>query len=139
MSLLHRPQVSSWLRGHLLCRIDGIEDRFAVTFDDGPDPRSTARVRDVLARHGAHATFFMLEGAIRREASLVRELHQQGHELGAHGEHHLPLPFLPPAALTREIRGAADAIESVTGTRPRHYRPPFGLDRYDERFRGGAD
>ena len=127
MSLLHRPRVSGWLRGHLLCRIDGIEDRFAVTFDDGPDPRSTGRVRDVLARHGAHATFFMLRGAIGREGALVRELAGQGHELAAHGEHHLPLPFLPPPVLTREIRAAADAIEAITGIRPRHYRPPFGL------------
>ena len=127
MSLLHRSQVSSWLRGHLLCRIEGIEDRFAVTFDDGPDPRSTGAIRDVLARHGARATFFMLRDPIRRAPALVRELFDAGHELAAHGERHLPLPLLPPGVLRREIRAAADAIESVTGTRPRHYRPPFGL------------
>jgi peptidoglycan/xylan/chitin deacetylase (PgdA/CDA1 family) len=127
MSLLDQAQVSSWLRGHLLCRIDGIDDRFAVTFDDGPNPRATGRIRDVLARHGAHATFFMLAGPVRRERNLVRELHAQGHELGGHGEHHIPPLFLPPAFLAREIRAPADAIESVTGTRPRHYRPPFGL------------
>ena len=127
MSLLHQPQVSGWLRGHLLCRIDGITDRFAVTFDDGPDPQATGRIRDVLARYGARATFFMLRGPIRREPALVRELHAAGHELAAHGDWHLPPLLLPPLLLGWEIRAAADAIESVTGTRPRHYRPPFGL------------
>lgn len=127
MSLLHRAQVSSWLRGHLLCRIEGIADQFALTFDDGPSPHSTGRIRDVLTRHGARATFFMLEGPVRREGTLVRELHAGGHELAAHGAWHVPLLFLPPLLLAHEIRAAADAIESVTGTRPRHYRPSFGL------------
>jgi len=127
MSLLHRPQVSGWLRGHILCRLEERIDRFALTFDDGPDPHFTPQVRDVLARHGAHATFFMLKGPLLREAQLVRELHASGHELAAHGEWHAPLLALPPALLGREIRGAADAIASLTGVAPRHYRPPFGL------------
>ena len=127
MTLLHRAQVSSWLRGHLLCRIEGIEDQFALTFDDGPSPRSTGPIRDVLTRHGARATFFMLEGPVRREPALVRELQAGGHEMGAHGAWHVPPLFLPPFFLAHEIRAAADAIESATGTRPRHYRPPFGL------------
>ena len=32
----------------------------ALTFDDGPDPEWTPKILDVLARHGAHATFFVI-------------------------------------------------------------------------------
>ncbi len=127
MSLLHRPRVSGWLRGHILCRLEEPLDRFALTFDDGPDPRFTPQIRDVLARHGAHATFFMLAGPLLRQPTLVQELRSAGHELAAHGAWHAPLLVLPPAMLAHEIRAAADAIASVTGERPRHYRPPFGL------------
>jgi len=127
VSLLHDRTVSGWLRGHLLCRIEGIADRFALTFDDGPDPRWTPRVRDVLARHGARATFFMLKRPLARENGLARELAAAGHELAAHGDWHVPLPFLPPPQLAREIRAAADAIGELTGRAARHYRPPFGI------------
>lgn len=127
MSLLHEPRFSSWLRGHVLCRLEGVSDRFAVTFDDGPSPSETPRILEVLARHGAHATFFMLKQPLLRHPALVCEVRAAGHELAAHGDGHLPLPLLLPPHVEYEIRAAADAIESVTGERPRHYRPPFGL------------
>ena len=127
MSLLHHPEVSSWLREHLLCRVEGVAGLFAITFDDGPDPRFTPRILDVLARHGAHGTFFMLRGALRRQASLVRELRAAGHEPAAHGAWHLPPPLLPAGLLAYEMSAAADALEHVTGERPRHWRPPFGM------------
>jgi peptidoglycan/xylan/chitin deacetylase (PgdA/CDA1 family) len=127
MSLLHAPQVSSWLRGHLLCRLDGIHDRFALTFDDGPSLTDTPRVLDALESFGARATFFMLRRPVLRQAALVREIRAAGHETAAHGDLHLPLLALPPPLLAREIVAAADALEQVTGERPRHFRPPFGL------------
>jgi peptidoglycan-N-acetylglucosamine deacetylase len=127
VSLLHEPRVASWLRGHLVCRYEGIADRFAVTFDDGPHPLHTPRILDVLDRHLARATFFMLRRPVLRNTGLVRRIHASGHELAAHGDRHFPLFALPPRALAREIRAAADAIEPITGRRPRHFRPPFGL------------
>jgi len=66
MSILHTRRFSSWARGHLLCRTDDATDRFALTFDDGPNPRATGAILDVLARHGARGTFFMLGGNIGR-------------------------------------------------------------------------
>jgi len=127
VTLLHEPRFSGWVRGHLLCRLEGVSDRFALTFDDGPSARETPRVLEVLERHRAKATFFMLRQPVLRHPDLVREIRARGHELAAHGAWHLPLFLLPPPQLAREIRGAADAIESVTGERPRFYRPPFGM------------
>ena len=34
--------------------------RFALTYDDGPNPEQTPRLLDLLARHDAHATFFLI-------------------------------------------------------------------------------
>ena len=127
MSLLHTHTYASWARGHLLCRVEGVERRFALTFDDGPSRDATPRMLDVLARHGAHATFFLLAGNVARAPAVVRRMVAEGHEPALHGDAHWPLPLLPPALIRREIRRAAESLAAVTAERARHYRPPFGF------------
>jgi peptidoglycan/xylan/chitin deacetylase (PgdA/CDA1 family) len=127
MSILHQQHVSSWARGHLLCRVDSTPGRYALTFDDGPSPRWTPRVLDVLARHRARATFFLLAGRIRRHPDIVRRLLEEGHEPALHGSHHWPPLVLPRWELRAEIRRCAAALASVDSRRPRFYRPPFGF------------
>jgi len=127
MSLLHAPRVSSWARGHLLCRVDAAPGRYALTFDDGPSAQWTPRVLDVLARHRARATFFLLAGRIRRHPELVRRLLREGHEPALHGSHHWPPLLLPPWEVRAEITRCAMALASVDTRRPRFYRPAFGL------------
>ena len=127
MSLLHVPHVSSWIRGHLLCRVDEVTDRLALTFDDGPSERNTPRILEVLARHGARATFFTLAHNVRRLPRLVRRLVDEGHEVALHGAWHWPLPIMPPIHLHHEVRRSATAVARVVPQRPRCYRPPFGL------------
>lgn len=127
MTLLHTKRFSSWIRGHLVCRIEGVGDRFALTFDDGPNGRMTPRLLDLLEARGARATFFMLAGNVRRHPDIVRRVVDGGHEAAAHGEMHWPMPLLPPWLLAREVRRSAAAIARVTGVLPRHYRPAFGF------------
>jgi len=127
VTLLHQPDVSGWLRGHLLCRVEDTPGRFALTFDDGPDPVFTPRVLDVLARHGARATFFMLRPSVRRHATLARRVLEAGHEIGNHGDLHVPLLLAPPPLLAHEVDAGGRAIQQATGARARFYRPPFGL------------
>lgn len=127
MTLLHVPRVSSWIRGHLVCRVDGVANQIALTFDDGPSAADTPRVLDTLARHGARATFFTLAQNVRRHPQLIRRMAAEGHEVAIHGELHLPLLMLPPALIQREIRRSADAVMEAAGVTATHYRPPFGL------------
>jgi peptidoglycan/xylan/chitin deacetylase (PgdA/CDA1 family) len=56
----------------------------ALTIDDTPDPTTTPRILEVLARHGAHATFFVIGEQIPGNESIVRALVAGGHELGNH-------------------------------------------------------
>ena len=127
MSLLHTPQFSSWIRGHLLCRVEAVPDRLALTFDDGPSAIWTPRVLDMLARHGAHATFFTLAGNVARLPQLVRRMLAEGHEVALHGDIHWPLPLLTPGLLRREIRRSAEAVSTAASVTALHYRPPFGF------------
>ena len=127
MTLLHTPQFSSWARGHLVCSVQGVPDRFALTFDDGPNARATGALLDLLARFGARATFFVLGHNVRRLPDLVRRMAREGHELAVHGESHLPLAILPPWGIRADVRRCAGSIEALTGVRPRLFRPPFGF------------
>lgn len=126
MSLLHAPQFSSWARGHLLCRVDSVRDRVALTFDDGPSRNATPRVLDMLARHGAHATFFTLAGNVDRSPDLVRRMVAEGHEVALHGDLHWPLFVLTPGLIRREVVRSAASVSRATTAEVRHYRPPFG-------------
>lgn len=127
MSLLHTRRFSSWARGHLVCRVDGIHDRFALTFDDGPSADATPRILDLLAARGATATFFVLAGNVRRHPEVVRRAAAEGHEIALHGDRHWPLAFLPPQAIRGEVTRCAGAVAEVAGVSPIHYRPPFGF------------
>lgn len=127
MTLLHDRRFAGWARGHLLCRVEGVTDRFALTFDDGPNRDATAAILDLLARHGARATFFTLASNVRRERWLIRRMVDEGHEVAAHGELHWPLPLLPPGGIRLEVEHSVAAVIAAGATRPRFYRPPFGF------------
>jgi peptidoglycan-N-acetylglucosamine deacetylase len=100
-----------------------------LTFDDGPDPNVTPRVLDVLERHGATASFFLIGRRAARHAPLVREILRRGHSAENHTQRHLyRFAALPPGAMRREIAGAQDAIaDAGGGPAPRFFRPPAGI------------
>lgn len=127
MSLLHHRGIQRWAMRHVRCRFEGVQDRFAITFDDGPSATNTPRVLDLLARHGARATFFVLAGHALRHPELVRRQLAEGHEIGLHGRYHLPPLVLPDRLLEHELRATADSVERAFGVRPRWYRAPFGM------------
>jgi len=47
----------------------------ALTFDDGPHPRDTPQVLDVLAKHNVHATFFLIGHSVEQYPQLVKQIH----------------------------------------------------------------
>lgn len=127
MTLLHNAKFAGWARGHLLCRVEDVPGRFALTFDDGPSRIATPQILDVLERYGARATFFTLAPNVRRSPQLLERMVAEGHEVAAHGDSHWPLPLMPPWGIAREVNRSVAAIDRACGVRPRFYRPPFGF------------
>jgi peptidoglycan-N-acetylglucosamine deacetylase len=99
----------------------------ALTFDDGPDPASTPAFLRLLADRGVRATFFMLGSLVARAPGLAAEVAAAGHEIGVHGWEHRYLPARGPAATRSDLTRATDLIADVTGSRPRLFRPPYGV------------
>jgi peptidoglycan/xylan/chitin deacetylase (PgdA/CDA1 family) len=100
----------------------------ALTFDDGPDPRITPRVLDLLDLAGMKATFFVIGRHTRAHLEIAAEIARRGHRVENHTDTHPHLFACYPAGLLRrEVEGAQEAIEAATGRRPRLFRAPAGL------------
>ncbi len=98
----------------------------ALTFDDGPDRASTPHFLTLLDALGVRATFFLL-GRHVRDAGLVREMTDAGHDLGVHGWDHRPVVLRGPRALRDDLVRTRALLEDHTGRAVAWYRPPYGL------------
>jgi peptidoglycan-N-acetylglucosamine deacetylase len=76
--------VLAWAMPGIVWRVETREPFVALTFDDGPAPDHTPRVLEILARHEAHATFFLIGDRAARYPKSVDELRGAGHEVGNH-------------------------------------------------------
>jgi peptidoglycan/xylan/chitin deacetylase (PgdA/CDA1 family) len=100
----------------------------ALTLDDGPDPRITPRVLELLEERGARATFFCIGERVQRHAELTREIARRGHAVENHSQRHLHrFSLLGPRGLLAEIERAQDTIGITTGQQPLFFRAPAGL------------
>jgi peptidoglycan-N-acetylglucosamine deacetylase len=116
---------ANWTRlpGH-----GGVAPGIAITIDDGPDPDITPQVLELLADHGASATFFCIGERVLRYPDLAREIVRSGHVIENHSQRHRHnFSLLGPNAMNREISQAQESIFRVTGISPQFFRAPAGL------------
>lgn len=66
----------------------GPDDALYLTLDDGPDPRFTRAILDVLDRHRVKATFFMIGKCMAAHSDIVADVRLRGHTVGAHSFAH---------------------------------------------------
>ncbi len=98
-----------------------------LTFDDGPNPTATPDLLDVLAEHGARATFFVIDKHISEAtAPILRRMFVEGHSVGLHSDTRGHM-MMSPTQFAATLTEAADRIEQLAGQRPcRAYRPHAG-------------
>ena len=99
-----------------------------LTIDDGPDEHDTPRILDLLDRHGARATFFVIGEHAARHPALIAEIRRRGHEIGHHTHTHPAWSFWSagPARVRRELDRALETL-AVAGVRPVRFRAPVGI------------
>jgi peptidoglycan/xylan/chitin deacetylase (PgdA/CDA1 family) len=104
----------------------------ALTFDDGPS-EWTPQILDLLARHDARATFFILGSSIAGSEEVLRRALAEGHELGLHSWSHQHLTELSDTEINDEMLTTQQTIERACGVVARVWRPPYF--EADERVR----
>ena len=99
----------------------------ALTFDDGPHPVGTVRIMEILRRHRAVATFFVLGALVSRHAGVLRQLVEAGCELGVHGWIHQRVDEQTTKEIADDLSRTVTTIREACGKEPRFCRPSYGL------------
>lgn len=98
----------------------------ALTFDDGPYPKVTGHILDVLEKNGVCATFFVLGSRIEGHEDMLTRMDELGCEIGNHSFSHADLTRLSKADCQRELSDTDAEIRRVTGHEASVVRPPYG-------------
>lgn len=98
----------------------------ALTFDDGPHPENTSKALQLLEKYQMKATFFMLGSRIDFYPDLVKEVFNQGHEIGNHTWNHKQLTKITDKAIQEEIHSVDQKLQDVIGQPATVFRPPYG-------------
>lgn len=114
------------LFGELVDRVETDERIVALTFDDGPREPYTRQILDVLQRHEARATFFVIGENAVKHPDLVRLAVARGHQIGNHSFSHSRLVLCSPAFALEELM-LTDVLLREIGVRgPIRFRAPYG-------------
>jgi peptidoglycan/xylan/chitin deacetylase (PgdA/CDA1 family) len=119
-------RVADALALRLLGTITGVrtdEPAVALTFDDGPHPDSTGLLLDILDRHDARATFFMVGEAAARYPDLVKRAAAAGHAVGNHSWDHPSFRLITARERRRQMRACQAALSPSLSPM---FRPPYG-------------
>ena len=120
------PQLS--LFGPFVCRGSRDRKRVALTFDDGPDERSTPALLELLQQRSVKAAFFGVGKRVAAHPDLAMRIVREGHLLENHSfAHSNATNFFSMPRLRNELSQAQDAIRQATGVAPSCFRPPMGL------------
>ncbi|OEC03730.1 oligosaccharide deacetylase [Lysinibacillus sphaericus] len=110
--------------GEVVWDINTKDKIVALTFDDGPHPKYTAKILDTLAKYEAKATFFIIGQNAEKYPELVSRTYKEGHELANHTYSHPYKVSIPD--LQEELRQTNQMIYSITGFSPVLFRPVGG-------------
>jgi len=97
----------------------------ALTFDDGPDPRWTPQILDILKAKHAPATFFVIGQNMQQHPDLVAREIREGNEVGSHTYTHPNIAATPVAETDLELNLTQRLFEVITGRSLRLFRPPY--------------
>ena len=107
-----------WLGVGALAHGPRSEAKLALTFDDGPDPKTTPELLDALDEVGVKAAFFLTGKKAEAHPELVAEIKRRGHEIASHGYYHRPPLLMDPITEWRHTSYDPGGLP--------YYRPPHG-------------
>ncbi len=107
-------------------QVDPSKPMVALTYDDGPHPINTHRILDVLEKHGARATFFVVGSRITEYKDCLVRQNKLGCEVANHSYSHVSLGYNSNETILEEVRKTDKLIEKYTGQTDILIRAPGG-------------
>lgn len=102
------------------------DKKLAYTMDCGSRATYLPKILDILDEYGLKITFFVTGKFAEKNPELVKEMARRGHEIGNHSWSHPNFNELEYEEIVKELDKTSDLIESLTGIRPKYFRPPEG-------------
>ncbi|MDZ8026056.1 MAG: polysaccharide deacetylase family protein [Nostoc sp. SerVER01] len=102
------------------------EKVIALTFDDGPSPKNTAQILEILQKNKIKATFFMIGQMVKYFPQVAKQVAADGEVIGNHTWHH-SYRHMNVVTAASEINTTADIIYQTTGVKTTLFRPPGGF------------
>ncbi|MEH2377882.1 MAG: polysaccharide deacetylase family protein [Nostoc sp.] len=102
------------------------EKVIALSFDDGPGPKNTAQILEILKKNQIKATFFMIGEMVKYFPKVAKQVAADGHVIGNHTWHHWYFQ-MDGATAASEIDRTAEIIYKTTGEKTTLFRPPGGF------------
>jgi len=99
----------------------------ALTFDDGPEAPYTQKMLDVLKKHNVKATFYMLGGNAKAYPQLVKEVIQDGHDIGNHTWSHSMMKNKSVEAMKKDIQSVDTVLRNLGYQKEITFRAPHGV------------
>ena len=98
----------------------------ALTFDDGPSPKTTPVALDLLKKYNAKGTFFMVGHAVEGNEDIIKQIVEQGHQVGNHSWDHPVLTKISLEKAKSQINDTTAALKKASGLDVHIMRPPYG-------------
>jgi peptidoglycan-N-acetylglucosamine deacetylase len=113
-------------------QMGAVPHKVALSFDDGPDPRWTPEILNILKAKNAPATFFTIGDEADAAPQLIHREYDEGHEIGNHTYTHPDMDQISKAQIQLELNLTERLLESNLGVKTLLFRPPYGIDHQPE-------
>ncbi|QGS68451.1 polysaccharide deacetylase family protein [Oceanobacillus sp. 143] len=102
------------------------DKEIVLTFDDGPDPKYTESILDILKQYQVKASFFVNGNKAIHNQDIVDRMYRDGHEIGIHTFSHPKTNEMSDKKLKLELNSTQRIIQGITGHTTKLYRSPYG-------------
>lgn len=124
----HHSQLQPYWVSDVVFRVPTDKKVVALTFDDGPHPKFTPDILNILDKYRIKATFFMVGKEMVKYPDVVKEVAKRGHVIGNHTySHPHDIELDTRTQVVGELEKCEQVIEKLTGARPQLFRSPRGL------------
>ena len=117
---IQTPKIFHRLFPQLLWKVNVTSKIIYLTFDDGPHPKITPKVLNILADYGVKASFFCVGENVRKYPGTFKQIIMAGHTVGNHTFHHLKGWVTPNEAYLEDVKSCHALVNSSL------FRPPYG-------------